>query len=343
MTAPLDDRRGWRRLPDDESPSAARRAASTLYRIGVRLAATPWDLGWSRPRRVPWPVVSVGALTAGGAGKTPVVRWLAEALRERGFRPGILSRGYGGTGGSAARAIDPARPDARRDGDEPVLLARALRDVPVIVCPDRVRGAELAASRGAGVLLLDDGFQHRRLHRDFDLVLWDRRAERARGMLLPAGPLREPPSALGRADAVLRIDRGEGPPELPDGVATSVVARLVPGARQAVPQGTSVHALTGIADPASFERSLLALGLRITGATRFPDHHFFTAAEVVAAAERASAEGSDVLAVTAKDWVRWPLGVGELPVPCVFDLDVDVERSELLLERIAAIAREARR
>ena len=339
MSYPVEDRRGARRLPDAAAPSRARRLAALCYGAGVRAAAAPWDLGVRTPRRVPWPVISVGSLTAGGAGKTPVVRWLAARLRESGFFPAILSRGYGSSGGSAVRVVDPTHPDARRDGDEPVLLARSLPGVPVVVGPDRVRGAELAAAQGARVLLLDDGFQHRRLHRDFDLVLWDARAAAAGGRLLPAGPLREPTRALRRADLVLCIDRGDGAPAPPLNVAAAATARLVTGSRQEIPHGTAVHAVSGIAGPESFERSLAASGLVLTGATRFADHHPFSPADVRDAGRRAEAQGAAVLATTAKDWMRWPRGAPDLPVPCVFDLDVEIERGELVLERIATLAR----
>ncbi|MFN8179443.1 MAG: tetraacyldisaccharide 4'-kinase [bacterium] len=337
MSFPVHDARGVRRLPGDAAPGLSRSVTSWLYGLGVRAAALPWELSLRTPQRAERPVVSVGALTAGGAGKTPVVRWLAARLAERGLLPAILSRGYRSDGGEAPRIVDSAAPDGRRDGDEPALLARVLPDVPVVVCPDRSRGAAVATSRGANVLLLDDGFQHRRLHRDFDLVLWDRRSEAAHGKLLPAGPLREPPSALRRADAVLLVDRGDGPPERPSDVSRAWVARLVTGARASVQAGTTVHALSGIADPEGFERSLSRLGLHVTGATRFPDHHAFTTDEVRAAAARASAEGADLVGVTAKDWMRWPRERSGLPVPCVFDLDVEVEDGELLLETIVSV------
>ena len=334
MSYPVHDLRGLRRMPGDEPPGGVRVAAAALYGLGTRADSLVWDLSLRTPRRVEWPVVSVGALTAGGAGKTPVVRWLAAALRDLGHKPGILSRGYLGDGGDAPRVVDPARPDAARDGDEPVLLARSLPDVPVVVGVDRAQGAALAASRGAKILLLDDGFQHRRLHRDFDLVLWDRRAEAARGALLPAGPLREPLSALRRASAVLLVDRGDGAPVAPPGADTVWVARLVPGAQLRISRGSAVHAVSGVANPESFERSLGTLGLRVTGATRFSDHHPFTVGEIRAAVSRAAEQSADFLAITSKDWMRWPREAEGLPVPCVLDLDVEVDSGELLVERI---------
>ena len=270
----------------------------------------------------------MGALTAGGAGKTPFGRWLARRLRDAGRQPASLTRGYRASGGPAPRVVDPATPDVVRDGDEPVLLARSLPDVPVVVGADRLAGGRLAAVRGADLLLLDDGFQHRRLRRDLDFVLWDRAAERSRGRMLPAGFLREPLSALERAGAIILVDRGDGFPSLPPrgpGVDRQARIRLVPGARQPVPGGTRAHALSGLADPGSFERSLEALGVFVTGATRYPDHHPFSVAEVREVARRAEKQNADVIAVTAKDWARWPhSGRSALPVPAVFDLDVEL-------------------
>lgn len=343
MTYPVRDRRGLRRLPDPSRADPARQAAAWLYGATARVAAMPWDLAWRRPRRAAVPVVSVGALTAGGAGKTPVVRWLARGLADAGLAPAILTRGYGSAGGADPRAVDPAQPDVRRDGDEPVLLARSLADVPVVVCPDRARGAAVAVSRGARVLVLDDGFQHRKLHREFDLVLWDRRAADSRGALLPAGPLREPVATLRRADVVLSVDRGDGAPLAPPYAAAVASGRLVTVCRQEVPAGTRMHAVSGVADPASFERGVEAAGFVLTGATRFPDHHSFSPDAIREAADRARQEGADVLATTAKDRMRWPREGAELPAPCVFDLDVRIERGELLLERIVAVVRGAER
>jgi tetraacyldisaccharide 4'-kinase len=297
-----------------------------------------WDLGLRRPTRVPWPVLSIGALTAGGAGKTPVTRWLARELHRRGESPAILTRGYSSGGGPEPRVVDPRTPDVARDGDEPVLLARTLPGVPVIVGADRARGAHVAGGRGAKILLLDDGFQHRRLARDFDLVLWDRRSERARGALLPAGPLREAESALRRADAVLLVDRGDGPPGAPRAQSPAGAIRLVVGAWQEISRETPIHAISGIADPEAFERALVRLGLPLRGATRYADHHPFTAVEIGRAAARAAEQGAALLATTAKDWMRWPRR-GEVPVPAVFDLDVEGDAGQLVEGILTAIRR----
>jgi tetraacyldisaccharide 4'-kinase len=158
--------------------------------------------------------------------------------------------------------------------------------------------------------------------------------------VLPTGCLREPLAALERADVVIRIDRGDGLPPAPPGNVVAVMdARLIPVARQSLTEGTRVHAVSGIADPASFERSLLALGLDLTGATRYPDHHPFRREEIREVAERAGKERADCLAVTAKDWARWPVGGKDLPVPAVFDLDVEVDLGDALVGRVAGLAR----
>jgi len=337
----VHDLRGARRL-DASRPIALALPASWLYGLGARTFHVLHDRGVLRARRVAWPVVSIGSLAAGGSGTTPFTRWLANRLAGRGRRPAIVSRGYRSGGGPGPRVVDPERPDARRDGDEPALLARTCPGVPVVVSADRARGAALAAARGADVILLDDGFQHRRLERDLDLVLW---TDAAQGVL-PRGSWREPLSGLRRAHALVLVDRGRGdpPPPARHGPEPTFRARLHPVARSRVEAGTAVHALSGIADPASFEDGLVELGLAVTGATRYPDHHRFTRAEVVAAAGRAAAEGAAHLAVTAKDRTRWPRDLEDrAPVPAVFDLDVEVESEDLLLELVDSRLGEAPR
>jgi tetraacyldisaccharide 4'-kinase len=342
VSYPVTDLRGARRVGGG-GPAAG--AAALLYGTGAAAFHALHELGWLPRRRARLPVVSIGALTVGGSGKTPVTRWLAERLRERGRRPAILSRGYRSAGGKAPRVVDPERPDPVRDGDEPALLARSLPSVPVVVGADRVAAGALARGRGADVLLLDDGFQHRRLRRDADVVLWDRTAEAADGRLLPAGALREPRRGVRRADLLVLVDRGDGLPGPPRGAPPAehvFRARLVPGSRQRIEEGRAVHALSGVANPESFERSLQSLGLRVTGATRFPDHHPFSAAEIRAAARRAVDEEADLLAVTAKDHVRWPRPEGKpLPVPAVFDLDVELESADAFLRALDTLLQEA--
>jgi tetraacyldisaccharide 4'-kinase len=170
-----------------------------------------------------------------------------------------------------------------------------------------------------------------------NVLLWDRIAAAARGRVLPAGLLREPLGGVRRADVIVLIDRGDGPPDLPPRAPSQVFrASLEPGARQPLDVGTPVHALSGIADPRSFEESMERLGLRVTGATRFADHHRFAASDVAAAADRAAAEGAHFLAVTAKDRARWPRDPA-LPAPAVFDLDVRMEAADRFLGTVTRL------
>lgn len=335
MSAPVRDRRGMRRL-EGAGPLPLTLPASWAYRLGSAVFHCLHDHGLLAERRVDLPVISVGAVSAGGSGKTPVVRWLAERLAATGRRPAILSRGYRSRGAAAPRLVADRTGDAVRDGDEPVLLAGSLPGVPVIVGRDRACAAELARAEGADVLLLDDGFQHRRLQRDLDIVLWDRRSAQARGRLLPAGSLREALRGLARADVLLLVDRGDGEPSRPEaGPSRAFGVRLRLRCLSAAGPGAALHALTGLADGASFEASLVRAGFELTGATRYPDHHFFTMSEIREATAQAGREGAHHLAVTAKDYVRWPDREGTgLAIPAVFDLGVEVDRETELLRII---------
>src|SRR5438876_5539483 len=186
----------------------ARGVGSSLCRLALSVASGPYgsavhlrnwcyDRGWLPTHRPPVPVISVGNLTAGGTGKTPCVEYLARFLQARGLRPAVLSRGYRGNG---------------RPNDEALILEANLPDVPHLQGKDRVtRASQAVRVFGADVLILDDGFQHRRLRRDLDLVLIDAMNPWGHGRLLPRGLLREPISSLRRADAVIvtRLDQAQ--------------------------------------------------------------------------------------------------------------------------------------
>jgi tetraacyldisaccharide 4'-kinase len=272
-------------------------------------ALLPFAWGWAaaggaraaliRPRRVRVPVVCVGNLVAGGAGKTPVTLALARWLEARGRRPFCLARGYRGRL-AGPLAVDPAAHGFRDVGDEALLLAAA---APTIVARDRVAGAEAAAAAGARVIVMDDGFQNPALAKDLSLLVVDGGYGFGNGYVLPAGPLREPIAAgLARADAAVVI----GPDEA--GVAPLLgdlpVLHADFVARDADDlAGAAVIAFAGIARPAKFFATLEALGARIVARHAFPDHHGFTEAELTRLATEAAARGAR-LVTTAKDAVR---------------------------------------
>ena len=190
---------------------------SLPYGGAVRARNRLFDLGVLRQEKVGCPVVSVGNLTVGGTGKTPMVILLAGMLRDRGMRPAVLSRGYGGKSTSDVLVVSDgsqilAGPEEA--GDEPVLIARRLKGIPVLAGAKRALTGRYARENfGVDVMVLDDGFQHRWIHRDLDIVLLDSRQPLGNGLLLPRGPLREPPSALERAGVVVftRSEDSTGP------------------------------------------------------------------------------------------------------------------------------------
>jgi len=226
------------------------------------------------------PVVVVGNVNAGGTGKTPVVIWLVRELARRGLQPGVVSRGYGGRRGRRPIYVTPDG-NPCESGDEPVLIARRT-GCPVAVHPDRVAAARMLAEQGIDVVVADDGLPHYRLGRQFELAVVDGRRRLGNGRLLPAGPLREPPSRLGAVDRVL-VNGGDVETIRRLVAGTVPVARftLVPGAALRVDgggertlasfRGAPVHALAGIGSPDRFFAELEAHGLDVRRCP-LPDH-----------------------------------------------------------------------
>jgi tetraacyldisaccharide 4'-kinase len=285
---------------------------------------------WTTPWRAPVPVVCVGNLVVGGAGKTPVTLSLAHHLRQRGRRVHIVSRGYGGRS-RGPLAVDPARHTAADVGDEPLLLAEI---APCWVARERVAGAKAAIAAGADLLLLDDGFQNPTLAKDLSLVVIDGGYGLGNGRVMPAGPLREPlEHGLARADAfVLMGDDTAGVAALPSGQPL-LRARLVPENSGEL-AGRTVVAFAGIGRPAKFFATLEAAGARLAARHAFPDHHRYADAEL--ARLRAEAEHTGAMLVTtAKDRVRLAPGVQAhvhvLSVTLAWD---DVKALEDVLNRV---------
>jgi len=245
---------------------------SSIFGAGVRARNTLYDRGLVRARKVQGPVVSVGNLSVGGSGKTPFVLLLGGLLKARGIKFDILSRGYGRQQRGLAR-VDPGG-SARNFGDEPLLLARRL-SVPVIVNEDRYEAALFAEKTfGPQLHLLDDGFQHRALGRDFDIVLVT--PEDARDRLLPAGRLREPLTSLSRADAIV-LTSGASPESFP------LAGKLVWRVRRGVTlTGTPARPIVfcGIARPQNFLLQLRTAGVEPVAQALFRDHHAYTERDI---------------------------------------------------------------
>ena len=296
-------------------------SASLPYGLAMRLRNVAYDLGLKRTHAAGAPVISVGNLTCGGTGKTPVVADLCLRLAAAGKRPAALSRGYKSLPGEGAN-------------DEKLLLDALMPGVPQVQNPDRVAGAALALSgRGADCLVLDDGFQHRRLGRDLDVVLIDAtapfgpgslRRPGCRGRTLPAGLLREGVSALRRRAGVILLtrcdavsaderaavesalaDRAPGVPVVPVAFAPAALIDVAGAARPVGwADGRRVGAFCGIGNPAGFRATLAGLGAEPATFEPLPDHHAPTPAEVADVVRRAAAAGASAVLCTEKDLVK---------------------------------------
>jgi tetraacyldisaccharide 4'-kinase len=256
-----------------------------------------------RARRAPVPVICVGNLTVGGAGKTPTVLALAERLVAMGRRPHVLTRGYGGSARGPLR-VDPERHDCARVGDEALLLAAV---APTWVARDRAAGADAAARSGAGCVLMDDGFQNPRLAADLALVVVDGGYGFGNRRLLPAGPLRERiADGLARAQAVIRIgaDRHGIDRLLPAGLAR-LEAELCPGPDAPPVAGRRLLAFAGMGRPDKLFATLSAAGAELVGRERFADHHRYRRSEIERLLTRAARAEARCI-TTTKDAVRLP-------------------------------------
>jgi tetraacyldisaccharide 4'-kinase len=263
-------------------------------------------------------VISVGNLSVGGSGKTPVARWLARLLVDAGEKPSILSRGYARRNPADGVVVvhdgNVRRADLTRAGDEPMMLARSLSGVPVLVSPDRFLAGRLAERQfGTTVHILDDGFQHLALERDIDLLLVSSDDVSA-PLVVPAGRLREPIDAASRADAVIGGASAEEAGDLARalGVARGFFLRRSLGPvrlvgcadREFTRDGARIVAVAGIARPERFFADLAAAGWDVAAALAFADHHAYTPADVARIARLAEAQGAGAVVTTEKDAVR---------------------------------------
>ncbi len=332
---------GARRGPDAALARAGLWALSGPYALAMRVRRDAYRRGLLRSQSARVPVISVGNVTVGGTGKTPMVAWVVGRLKEAGHTPAVLIRGY--------RAVEGR-------SDEADWLAQTT-GAPVIVKADRVAGAAEAAAQGADVCVLDDGFQHRRLRRQLDLVLLDAAEPLGFGHCLPRGLLREPPAALADAGAVVltRCDQAEpGPLE----AARQIAARLAPQAPlyeayhrpvgvvgpdgQTRPAralaGMRVLAFAGIARPRSFWHTLVDLGADVAATVPLNDHFAYTDALLADLRARARAAGAVALVTTTKDRVKLPPDTPDL-YALQIAMALPADQADALTARLLAAAR----
>jgi tetraacyldisaccharide 4'-kinase len=352
------------------------RTLSGIYRLIVQTRLYLFRNGWKRQHHLGTLVVSIGNLTVGGTGKTPVVELLARSLRDRGRRVAILSRGYKSrkleapqswSGPNGQKVPEEKMPkvvstghalllDSKYAGDEPFMLARNLAGVAVVVDKDRVKGGRFAIHQlGTDTLLLDDGMQYLGLAHGIDIVLVDARSPFGTEALLPRGTLREPPKNLRRASYIF-ITKCDGTPN--DTLISRIrrynktaeiiecthgpihLQNIFTGERRPLEflKDKWVAAISGIAVPENFERSLEKLGARVEIRRRFSDHHRFSRKEIDKFMHRCVERDMELIVTTEKDAVRFPRPE-ELDVPIYFlRIEVDILKGhdvwELLLERL---------
>lgn len=312
--------------------------AAGVYGAVVTIRNVAWDRGWWQATRVPAHVVSVGNLTVGGTGKTPVALWIAEQLQARGRRVALVARGYRkrrpGVVVVSAGQGPLVSPD--EGGDEAVMLAHRFAG-PVITAERRAEAAAHACTHfGCDTIVLDDGFQHRALWRDVDVVLLA--PDAAAAHLLPAGARREPWSALRRAHLVLVVGEATVPPGAPPAVRIGTEPRALVTATPtgwvteplAALRGSPVVAVAGVAHPERFVASCEAVGARVVRTLVFPDHHAYDVGDL---ARIAAAGAQGRLVTTEKDLVK--LAPAGLPGLCALRIGLTVADPAAVLARVA--------
>lgn len=329
MIAPRRDpeirlRRYWEQ-PDVPTVSAGLSALSVGYRLALAVRERAYRWRFLGTGRLPIPVVSVGNITLGGSGKTPMVEVVARALRDLGAVPAVVSRGYGRNTRGVHVVADQTgvKLGPRAAGDEPAVLAEHLPGISVIVGENRYEAGRVATQRcGATAIVLDDGFQHRTLHKNLEIVVVNGRAPWGNGRLFPRGMLREPLTALRRADLVVVTNP-------PDALAVEAVTETMRRHRARVPVLTAAYevidaqetetgrrartdelagrrllAFAGLGSPRGFAETLTAVGVSVAGLVEYPDHYWFAEGDLGDLAEQARHVGADGLITTEKDWVR---------------------------------------
>ncbi len=316
------------------------RVASIFYRFGLCLNRLAYRTGNFPTRSLPARVISVGNLTLGGTGKTPVVILIAQILRDNGFKPAILSRGYGGISQETVNVVCDGgqvllSPEVA--GDEPVMIAKRLKNIPVLTGRDRFCTGNYALEKfGVDTLILDDGYQHLALSRDLNILLLDQEKPLGNGRLFPAGELREPLQAVRRADAICltRCSEGKDPGAqaiLPDNLPVIKTALQLQSIvrlddqeilDKTVLQDQPVAAFCGIARPGDFRTTLESAGVRVVFFRAFKDHHRYVMDDLKMLEKEARKAGAKYLVVSEKDSVKIDPSDFSLPV---LKITVDME------------------
>lgn len=321
---------------------------SLIYRLIVFSRNHLYDRQILKSVRLSCPVISVGNLTVGGTGKTPCVIGLAKMLADRGFRPAVLSRGYGGKNPQRVNIVSDGKNillGTEEAGDEPMLIAWSLTGIPVLTGAKRALTGRLAIERfGVNVLICDDAFQHRQMIRDIDIVLLDSERPLGNGHLLPRGELREPAESLHRASCII-LTRTESATPVNADIARIAGASRIPLFRSSHRFKGMIHpekngllpvdlrdkkvcAFCGIAKPASFKKLLLDAGARIVSFMDFPDHYVYNRNDLEAIKKHFSAQTADYWMTTEKDAMRLANHPDFLKMIWTLRMEMEIQPSE---------------
>jgi tetraacyldisaccharide 4'-kinase len=378
MNLPLFNRIESIMLGRDAGSWPLLRHAMSLLSVGYGLAAQKRrrrvELKQQIVQKLPCPVISVGNITLGGTGKSPMTVYIARLLQRQGFRPAVLSRGYRGGAEKSGGVVSDGFHillDADMAGDEPLMMAQQLKGVPVLVGKDRYRsGMKAIQAFSSNVLVLDDAFQHLRLFRDVNLVLLDDEQPFGNGWVVPAGPLREPVSALRAADAILltrcKMDvapqsmRPAGiPPEMPvfRSYHRASIRSVQPAEKNQTIQakwfsiqpilnidlsGCRMFAFSGIARNADFQKSVQDIGCQPIGFLEYSDHHHYSSTDIEYIVRNAVDHQADMLVTTEKDACRlagrfeWPLPMGIVGIDIALPEPDATDFSCFLQDRLAS-------
>ncbi len=299
-----------------------------IYGLAMRFRNAAYRNGILRTRRLPCPVISIGNISLGGTGKTPHVIAMAKWLMARGVKAGIISRGYRGKAGKGPLVVsDGSRTIARisQAGDEPIMMADILGNVPIVVGSDRYNAAMRAISKlGVEVIILDDGFQHLRLHRDLDIILMPAASPEGNSRIFPGGDLREPITSISRAHAVLLTRSEQLQPsdldiqrkriqelarDVPVFTSKTIMRGLKNRKGERLPMtaaaGMRLYAFCGLGDPDAFWQTLNGLkSLKVVGTRAFRDHFNYTVPVMENLFKDAMEAGTDALITTSKDYIK---------------------------------------
>ena len=329
---------------------------SLVYGSIIWIRNKLYDCEWFSLSAFNVPIISVGNITTGGSGKTPLVMYLADLLQQNGKNPGIVSRGYGRKSQGMVTVHNGKEliTDVENSGDEPYLMASVLKTVPVVVCEDRCEGiSQLIKNISADVIIMDDGFQHRKVKRDLDIVTISANDQKEDYRLLPWGKLREPLQNIGRANAVI-ITRTNiyNPPELLINIKPFFKGELLlstqhltlmkydkAGYQKSLPPEDILFAFCGIGGPKSFFNSIAKLGLKPGGKRIFRDHQDYTESVIKELSSQIKSSNCKGVITTEKDLVKLPDSfLAEFKVYMI-KIEMAFEDEEVILDLIKSVLR----